>query len=262
MNKEHEKYVKKVVTMIDCSNKYKNRIKRDLHIMLQEKSIELNESDPYILLGEPYQLAEEFAENIDAGVINQYIVKKSRFNIELKNNRSTYEYKSKRTIMGIPLVHINQKPFGVAKGFIALGTVSVGFFSLGCISVGVFSMGAISFAILFGFGGVTLSLIAGFGGVAIAGLFAVGGVAVSNFISIGGAAIAKEFAAGGYAKAKIAIGNEINAKVGFYKETGQGDFVKKIINDSTGMKDYIFNKVPNLNSFLRGVISKCIEYFH
>lgn len=233
MNKTHKRYVNKVLRRIDCSNSYKKRIRNDLHIMMEEKVLELNESDPYKLLGEPEQVAEEFAENMGVNLFAKYqnVSEKTILGtpvIQINNNNYRgYEYKSKKTIMGIPLVHINNKPLGVAKGIIACGCISIGIISLGGISIGVISFGGVSFALLLG---------------------------------IGGAAIAKEFAYGGYAKAKVAIGKEINAKVGFYSENGKGEFVRKIVEDTQLMKDYIYSKVPDLSSFVKGVMDKCMYF--
>ncbi|WP_273320415.1 hypothetical protein [Vallitalea guaymasensis] len=266
MNKAHKRYVNKVLRRIDCSNSYKKRIRNDLHIMMEEKALELNESDPYKLLGEPEQVAEEFAENMGVNLFTkyQYVSKKTILGtpvIQINNhNYRGYEYKSKKTIMGIPLVHINNKPLGVAKGIIACGSISMGIISLGGISIGVISFGGVSFALLLGIGGAALSGVVSIGGLAVAGLFAIGGAAFSNYISIGGAAIAKEFAYGGYAKAKVAIGKEINAKVGFYSESGKGEFVRKIVEDTQLMKDYIYSKVPDLSSFVKGVMDKCMYF--
>ncbi|GMQ55779.1 hypothetical protein AN1V17_01710 [Vallitalea sediminicola] len=264
MNKEHKKYVNKVLRRIDCSNSYKRRIRNDLHIMLEEKSVQLNETDPYKLLGEPEKVAEEFAENMGVNLFTkyQYVSEKTILGMPLIqiNNHSHrgYEYKSQKTIMGIPLIHINNKPLGVAKGIIACGSISIGIISFGGISIGIISLGGISFALLLGIGGAAVSGIASIGGLAIAGLFAIGGAAISNYISVGGAAIAREFAYGGYAKARVAIGKEINAEVGFYYESGKGEFVRKIVEDSQFMKDYIFSKAPDLDGLVKGVINKCI----
>lgn len=53
-----------------------------------------------------------------------------------------FEYKSERTLFGLPLVHINGKWGGTAKGVVAVGfkacgVVSVGFLSMGVLSAGV-----------------------------------------------------------------------------------------------------------------------------
>jgi hypothetical protein len=79
-----------------------------------------------------------------------------------------YEYKSKATVLGMPLVHIAQgfTPEGrlrVARGFIAIGGLALGVFSLAGIGLGIVCLA-----------GVALSLLAGLGGVAV-GYIAVGG---------------------------------------------------------------------------------------
>lgn len=266
MNKHYNKYVNRVLRRLDCNSQYKKRIRSDLHMMLEDKAMELNETDPYKLLGEPEEVAEEFAENMGVKLFSkyEYVSEKSFLGmplIQINNTRSAYlEYKSEKEIMGIPLVHINNKPFGVAKGIIAVGSVSIGVLSIGAISIGIISLGAISFALLIGIGGGVLSLIAGLGGVAIAGLFAFGGVAISNYISMGGVAIAKEFANGGYARAKVALGGKIHAHVGFYQQSGSGEYVQEILQDAEAMKNYIFNKAPNLDHIVKGFVNKSLEW--
>lgn len=126
-----------------------------------------------------------------------------------------YEYKSKREIFGLPLVHINiGRGFYKAKGIIAVGTiamglVSCGVFSIGLLSSGAFALGLISLAAIAiglgaAFGGIALGILA-VGGLAI-GVFSIGGLAVGMF-SIGGASIASNIAIGSYAKGHIAIGD-------------------------------------------------------
>ena len=108
-----------------------------------------------------------------------------------------YEYKSKRMLFGLPLVHINVG-LGIrkAKGIIAIGTIAKGVISLGAISFGVVSLGAISIGLLaVGALGLGIAAVAGLsvgalaiGGISI-GLLAVGGVALGVY-SIGGFASA------------------------------------------------------------------------
>lgn len=128
--------------------------------------------------------------------------------------RMHYEFKSKKTLFHLPLVHINIGPgFQVAKGILAIGNISIGWFSVGGFAVGGLCLGGFSLG-LFGLGGFVLSLllaVGGFsvgsvaiGGVAI-GFFALGGVAIGMF-SFGGAAIASHVAIGGYANGHVAIG--------------------------------------------------------
>ena len=79
-----------------------------------------------------------------------------------------YEYKSKHTLFGLPLVHINCG-YGLrrAKGVIAIGNIATGIVALGGFGVGVVS-----------FCGIGVGLLS-LGGLALGG-FAVGGVAVGG----------------------------------------------------------------------------------
>lgn len=56
-----------------------------------------------------------------------------------------YEYKSKRTLFGIPLVHINVgRGIYVAKGVLAIGNIAVGGLSVGILSLGGLCFGALA----------------------------------------------------------------------------------------------------------------------
>lgn len=91
-----------------------------------------------------------------------------------------YEYKSRRSLFGLPLVHINigrwipgQKLYR-ARGVLAIGSAASGIFALGALSAGIFSIGALSVGCI------------AIGGFAF-GIFAVGGVAHAP-VAIGDAA--------------------------------------------------------------------------
>lgn len=128
-----------------------------------------------------------------------------------------YEYKSKRTWLGLPLVHINiGRGIHVAKGIIAIGNIAIGALSMGVIAMGGLCLGALSLGLL-SIGGLALGLLMGMGGLAIGtiaiggvalGIFAVGGMAIGMF-SLGGLAMASHIAIGGYATAHIAIGDSV-----------------------------------------------------
>lgn len=130
-------------------------------------------------------------------------------------HRRYYEYKSKRTLFGLPLVHINCGP-GVhwARGIIAIGDIATGFVALGGIAVGLLSLGAISLGLLLALGGLSVGIIS-IGGCALGilalgaytfGLLSVGGIACGVY-SVGGVAIASKVAVGGAASAPLAIGS-------------------------------------------------------
>lgn len=130
--------------------------------------------------------------------------------ISLKN--LSYEWKSKKTIKGVPLVHINYGIGRTAKGIIAVGLtakgiVSLGFFSLGVISFGFFSLGLLSMGLIaLGLisAGTFSAGILSFGAITL-GIISVGAVAGGEF-AIGALAQGNYFALGDHATAQIAIG--------------------------------------------------------
>lgn len=122
----------------------------------------------------------------------------------------TWEYRSRATLLGLPLVHFRSgrhpgQPVQPAVGWIAVGEkaygilfasggLAVGGISVGGLSVGLLSFGGISFGLLT-FGGVALGALA-MGGAAI-GVVASGGIAVAWHAAVGGIAAAREVALGG-----------------------------------------------------------------
>lgn len=116
-----------------------------------------------------------------------------------------FEYKSERTLFGLPLVHINGKWGGTAKGVVAVGfkacgVVSVGFLSMGVLSAGCLSLGAVSL------GALALGVLA-LGAVA-AGFVAYGAAAFGGFAA-GAFACAKYVAVGDYACALIPLAKSL-----------------------------------------------------
>jgi hypothetical protein len=116
-----------------------------------------------------------------------------------------YEYKSKRTWLGLPLIHIVTRvdPMtgkskeargvfafggkacgvfamgGVARGFIACGGVAMGVISVGGVSMGLLSYGGFVLALLMSNGGISIGPLAA--GVIAIGLLAFGGLGISMF---------------------------------------------------------------------------------
>ena len=137
--------------------------------------------------------------------------------------RMFFEYKSKRTLFGLPLVHVHLGwGFCRAKGILAIGNVATGLLALGGVSVGVLALGGFSLGLL-ALGGLALGLLAAIGGLAIGalaigglaiGLLALGGLAIGVY-SMGGAAIASQIAAGDYAQGTVAIGNTVLGDTAF-----------------------------------------------
>lgn len=135
---------------------------------------------------------------------------------------SDFEYKSKRTLFGLPLVHINGKWGGTAKGVVAVGfkacgVVSVGFLSMGVLSAGSLSLGVLSLGVL------ALGVLA-LGSVAVGLLLALGAVA-AGFVAYGAAAFGG-FAAGAFACAKyVAVGDHACALIPIAKTFAWGGAV-------------------------------------
>ena len=135
---------------------------------------------------------------------------------------SDFEYKSKRTLFGLPLVHINGKWGGTAKGVVAVGfkargLVAVGFLSMGVLSAGSLSLGVLSLGVL------ALGVLA-LGSVAVGLLLALGAVA-AGFVAYGAAAFGG-FAAGAFACAKyVAVGDHACALIPIAKTFAWGGAV-------------------------------------
>lgn len=72
-----------------------------------------------------------------------------------------YEYKSRRTLFGLPLVHIHFGGRRVcrAKGIIAIGDIATGLFAIGGIAAGLISLGGLSAGLL-ALGGLAIGMFA------------------------------------------------------------------------------------------------------
>lgn len=127
------------------------------------------------------------------------------------------EYRSKWTLLGLPLVHIRTgarpgEKLGTAKGWIAIGDRAYGvLFAAGAVAVGGISMGGATVGLI-SIGGASVGLLA-VGGLALGGLalgggaigiMAAGGIATALIGAEGGLAVAREFALGGQALAQHA----------------------------------------------------------
>lgn len=175
------------------------------------------ETEKLIRLGELYGCSMDYLLKEDVTELNGVAANATEPK-RILNNWS-FEWKSERTLWGLPLVHVN---FGIgrtAKGIFAIGLVAkglcaLGIFSTGLISLGVFSLGllALGACSLGGLAAGALSLgILAFGGVCM-GIIACGGVAVGCFAA-GGVAVGKYLAIGDYAFGDIAMGiSQMSAK--------------------------------------------------
>jgi predicted Ser/Thr protein kinase len=126
-----------------------------------------------------------------------------------------YEYRSRRTLFGWPLLHIatGLDPVTgrkrVARGVIAIGDAAVGGLAIGGGAVGVIALGGAAFGLIT-FGGMSLGLLLAIGGMAVGGL-ALGGGAV-GLVAIGGGAIGY-YAFGGGAWGVHPLGGNVHDPV-------------------------------------------------
>lgn len=115
-----------------------------------------------------------------------------------------YEYKSERTLWGLPLVHINLSQRGLtwARGVLAIGNVATGVVAIGCFAAGIFSLGAICLGLL-ALAGMAMGLVA-LGGISL-GFLAVGGCAL-GYLAIGGSAVGVYAGGGAAVASQVAVG--------------------------------------------------------
>ena len=165
---------------------------------LDEVVLRTLEKDP----NRRYQHASELRSQVEAiaGVATKLSPEASR--------RLSFEYRSKATLFGWPLVHVAT---GVdpasgrkrrAKGIIAMGNLPLGVIAFGDVAVGVVACG------IFGYGLISVSVIAvgvvSLGSLAVGLVLAMGGVAVGP-VALGGAALGY-YATGALAWGMHAIG--------------------------------------------------------
>lgn len=126
----------------------------------------------------------------------------------------TYEYKSKKSWKGLPLVHVHIgfKPVR-AKGVIAIGNIAQGIVAIGIVGVGVVTLAAVGIGLLLAVGAVVVGGVA-LGSLAVGviamgalctGIFTMGALAVGQF-SFGAFAIGQQVAIGDVAHGNIALG--------------------------------------------------------
>ncbi len=166
---------------------------------------------------------------------------------------SHFEWKSKKTVRGVPLCHINIGIGRTAKGIISIGLASKGIISLGIFSMGILSMGIFSLGLLafgsFALGGLAVGAISvgliAFGGVCL-GVIAVGGIAVGGFC-VGGCAVGRYIAIGDYAFGELAFGKTwMNA--GRY---GIAPFDSSDLNEA---KKYLEQSVPWIFGWAKNIV--------
>lgn len=257
MDNNYRKYIKSVTNLINCPVSLKKKIETDLYDTLLEKHAETGIEDPVLLMGEPEKIAEEFMENL--GITNESSEDGPTAFWYGKNRMRNYpytEYISERKIFGIPLVHINNKPLGVAKGIVAIGSISFGVISLGGIAFGVLSFGGLGLGLIAAFGGGAVGGLFAAGGFALSLLWAIGGFAMSGYSAIGGYAQSGYFALGGYASAgEIAVGGVANGNIAVYNQSGTGNYLFDM--REMGMEEITFrikHIMPDVSDFYINLI--------
>lgn len=176
------------------------------------------------------------------------------------NSRISYEYRSKKKLFGIPLVHISigyEKK--QARGVVAIGNTAIGVVSVGLVSIGVVSFGLVS-AGLIGVAVLSVGLLLSVGVIAV-GAVAIGAIAVGIFsigalsvgvISVGAFATGTQLAIGDFASGHIAIGRVVDGI-----KTIQVDSTKDILLQvkSTEVKSLLNNEFPSMWQWIVNFIS-------
>jgi predicted Ser/Thr protein kinase len=132
-----------------------------------------------------------------------------------------YEYRSHKTLFGLPLLHITSgRDLKTGKPRVATGIIAIGAIAKGVVALGGVAFGGLAFG-----GGLSIGLLAVGGGAV--GLVALGGAALALLLAFGGAAVAPVafgggavgwFAMGGGAWGVHAIGGNAEDEVarGFF----------------------------------------------
>ncbi len=125
-----------------------------------------------------------------------------------------FEYRSQRTFLGLPLVHVitgrrwpGQKA-RAAKGWIAMGDIAYGGLVMGGLGIGAIAFGGIALG-LFTWGGISLALLLGCGGIAT-GLLSFGGLS-GGYLAFGGIALGY-YAIGGFVRGVYAMGGNADGR--------------------------------------------------
>lgn len=199
-----EEYVVRVLSKLRMDEETKERIRRDLTASILERAEREGLEQALRSMGPPEEMAREFADNLKAGrepeALPERIAELTR---EIKSLSPYFEYRSRRTLFGLPLVHIKirrggygygygwLRPYGapaVAKGILAIGEVAIGFAAIGCISFGLIAIGAVAFG-LAAFGAIAIGLALGAGAIAT-GAVAAGAIAIGG-LTFGAVAIGR-----------------------------------------------------------------------
>ncbi len=143
-------------------------------------------------------------------------------------HRVFYEYKSKKSWRGLPLVHVNIGFGRSAKGVIAIGLAAKGIVAIGLAGLGIITLAPVGIGLLLSMGVIAVGGIAlgnfavgiiALGAVCV-GLFSMGALAVGQF-SLGAMAIGQQVAVGDVAHGNIALGFSEASGTIFQQVTGK-----------------------------------------
>lgn len=179
-----------------------------------------------------------------------YGQKRTRIIIEKRS--MAFEYKSRKTWRGLPLVHVNIGLGKRAKGVIAVGLFAQGIIAIGLVGLGIISLAPVGIGLILAIGGMALGGIA-VGSVAVGivasgalclGLFSMGALAVGQF-SVGAMAIGRQVAIGDSAHGNIALGfSEVSGRIFGEVRGADGSFdyqgMLKAIDDNVAGYWFIF----------------------
>ena len=201
--------------MLGISRQSVSKWETDQSVPELDKIVAISEifavSTDYLLKDRP-EASDAGGEISQEKDVNSSYARSSR--VIVQRSSFQYEYKSKKTFMGLPIVHINIgfKPVR-AKGVIAIGNAAQGIIAIGIAGVGVITLAPVGVGLLLALGGIAVGGVA-FGSCAVGiitggaisvGIFSMGALAVGQF-SFGALAIGQQVAIGDSAHGNIALG--------------------------------------------------------
>ncbi len=147
----------------------------DVDIRLDQVVLRTLEKEPRLRYQKASDLGSEVESLSDPGWVPAPDGKRGN-----QQGRYKHEYRSKRTLWGIPLIHIASGAEGgeqmaVARGIVAIGDMAVGLIAIGGFAFGGFTIGGGGVGVV-SLSGISAGLLLAIGGVAFGG-FAIGSLA-------------------------------------------------------------------------------------
>lgn len=181
------------------------------------------ELDKIVAVSEIFGVSTDYLLKETGETVLERVPENETYRISPADHRGHYEYKSKKMIGKLPLVHINVgRGFYRAKGVIAVGMAAQGGLAVGLVAMGGLSIGIVSLGLLalanfaFGmiaFGSFAMGIIS-VGAISF-GIFSLGAVTFGQF-AFGASAHGAQVAVGDVASGRIALG--YSRAVGTYTE--------------------------------------------